>query len=197
MAITIFTTSFYIKGLYLYFWGEMNTLMSCYLQFCTRFPVCRGFPHATKQFSWQSWVFYNSIQFWYYLPGNFSEPRGQGLILTRLCPPPYTHFRHKWKARLSPELLTNRLQAIYRSEVPITPPWLWLFARASHRTLRNMLLTKLPVYYKRIKLRTVKCYICVGQGICEGTASMSSLQMSVSPYLLVFTNLKSLLTLSF
>lgn len=37
----------------------------------------------------------------------------------------------------------------YQSEVPATPVWLDLFARAAHSTQRNKLLTRSPGHYKR------------------------------------------------
>ena len=84
------------------------------------------------------WVSYDSTQFRHCVPGDSIRSHTLGAQSYKTCFPPSDTNR---KSRLSPVLLTY---------------WPWptcgveLFARASRRNQRNILLTRLPIYYKRM-----------------------------------------------
>lgn len=81
------------------------------------------------QICWQSWVSYNSIQFWCNLPGGSVGSTGEELRLTRL-----PHFRHQSQVsfvNVSPVILTDKLWIA----VPTIPS----FSRRACRTQRNTL----------------------------------------------------------
>lgn len=63
-----------------------------YLLVTIRHPFIIGvlYPHTTKEVFDTSWVFYNSIQFWYDLPRDSSDPAGEGLSPPAHPPPLHT-----------------------------------------------------------------------------------------------------------
>lgn len=54
----------------------------------------------------------------------------------------------------------------------MTPSLLWSFAKMACGTQKNNLRIRLLVYYKRIKLRTARWEIYIGQDVWEGSAEL-------------------------
>lgn len=97
------------------------------------------FPHPNKQFSDASWVSYNSVlTLWYRDSIRVHELRTQSLK---------TAPHHPYRGLQTP--VTSPATA-YKSEIPIAPSLGSVRLPDWLTKLRNILLTRSPVYYKRI-----------------------------------------------
>ena len=121
-------------------------------------------PDTSKQvFLNISWVPYSSIQFWPVYLEIASDPTGWGLSPVRRLVTSDTGC----KSNLLPVPLTRRLR-IRGSHDPSSQ-----FARLAHRTQRDILLTRILAYYKRIYNSVkAKWKRGIGQGMWERATSL-------------------------
>ena len=95
----------------------------------------------------------------------------------KTAPPPTTTSDANCKSRLSPVLLTNRLE-VESSHKPLLG-FKWL-ARIAHRTKEKSLLTRLPVCYKGYNSGTARWKRCIWQSTWERAWSFCSLSRSTT-----------------
>lgn len=137
------------------------------------------------------WVSHCSTQFWHYTPSNmikFHRLRVQSYRNTH----PNTHTSAaRYKARLSPVLLTNWL----KSEVPMTLPLSFMNVPEQLTELKETFY-RLLVHCKRTQLRSSQMEKIHKTRSGKGNrASMPSPGTLPFQHLLVFTNLEALRTL--
>ena len=107
------------------------------------------------------------------------------------CPPPRPHPLQKHNRYLCFQ------PTGYKSEVPMTPFWglINLLEMMAHKTQRNSLLTRSPVYYKKIKLRNSQMEERHRPMYCERMQLLRSLQACHFPQ--ISSDPETLQTLSF
>lgn len=120
-----------------------------------------------------SWMSYSLTQFWYYLPGDESDPMG----MPRLSP---TGLLLPAEVNGKSRLLSVPQSPGYRLEVPQSSPWIHLL-RIAHRTQSNILLTRLTwVYYEGYNSGTARWRRDEDQEVGRG-GELHTLLVALSP----------------
>lgn len=128
-------------------------------------PTCGFFPHTNKQFSNISWMSYNPTQFWDYLHRESIRSNRLRAQSHQTAPPSTSDANHKcrWPITCASD------QPACRSEALVTLVLKTLGSINLLTKLRNILLTRLPVYYEGYSSGTAGYKWCTRQDTGKGT----------------------------